>query len=106
MNKLFLLLFITIFFSFSAQANEWKSKNKWKISCGVVDKESLTVNGKVKKYSKKAFSWVNFLGAKFWGLVHQFSEEESTQKNLRVNFSGAGQCIRGRFRRLNFQPCH
>ena len=53
MNKLFLLIILTIFFSFSAQANEWKSKNKWKISCGVVDKESLIVNGKSKKYSKR-----------------------------------------------------
>ena len=28
-NKLFLLFLFTIFFSFSAQANEWKSKNKF-----------------------------------------------------------------------------
>ena len=55
MNKLFLLIILTIFFSFPAQANEWKSKNKWKISCGVVDKESLIVNGKCRKYSKNEF---------------------------------------------------
>ena len=59
MNKLFLLIILTIFFSFSAQANEWKSKNKWKISCGVVDKESLIVNGKSKKYSKNEFKLVD-----------------------------------------------
>ena len=61
MNKLFLLIILTIFFSFSAQANEWKSKNKWKISCGVVDKESLIVNGKSKKYSKKEFKLVDVI---------------------------------------------
>ena len=40
---------------FSVQAKEWKNKNKWKISCGVVNKESLIVNGKSKKYSKNEF---------------------------------------------------
>ena len=59
MNKLFLLFLFTIFFSVSAQANEWKSKNKWKISCGVVDKDSLIVNGKSKKYSKNEFKLVD-----------------------------------------------
>ena len=59
MNKLFLLIILTILFSFSAEANEWKSKNKWKISCGVVDKESLIVNGKSKKYSKNEFKLVD-----------------------------------------------
>ena len=37
-------------------SGEWKIKNKWKISCGIADKESLIVNGKPKtKYSKKEF---------------------------------------------------
>ena len=30
-------------------AGDWKIKNKWKISCGIADKESLVVNGKPKK---------------------------------------------------------
>tara|TARA_Y100000741_G_scaffold48310_1_gene33222 strand:+ start:110 stop:877 length:768 start_codon:yes stop_codon:yes gene_type:complete len=60
--KNFFLLFFTIFlFCTSSQSNEWKTKNKWKISCGVVDKESLIVNGKPKKYSKKEFKLVDVL---------------------------------------------
>ena len=35
-------------------AADWKIKNKWKISCGIVDKESLVINGKPKtNYNKK-----------------------------------------------------
>ena len=51
-------LFIIIFFSLSCHSysDEWKIKNKWKISCGIVDKESLVVNGKPKtSYSKQEF---------------------------------------------------
>ena len=57
--KKILIILISLFLSFSAQANEWKNKNKWKISCGVVDKESLVVNGKNKKYSKNEFKLVD-----------------------------------------------
>ena len=51
-------LFIIIFFSlsFHSYSDEWKIKNKWKISCGIVDKEALIVNGKPKtSYSKQEF---------------------------------------------------
>ena len=61
MNRLFLLLFITIFFSFSAQANEWKSKNKWKISCGVVDKESLIVTNSIENIKSNIKKMVVYL---------------------------------------------
>ena len=57
--KKFLILFVFILFCFPALSAEWKNKNKWKISCGVVDKESLIVNGKGKKYSKKEFKLVD-----------------------------------------------
>tara|TARA_B100000530_G_C15821855_1_gene433842 strand:- start:92 stop:835 length:744 start_codon:yes stop_codon:yes gene_type:complete len=37
-------------------SSEWKIKNKWKVSCGIADKESLVVNGKPKtRYNKKEF---------------------------------------------------
>ena len=40
----------------SSFATDWNVKNKWKISCGIVDKESLVINGKPKtKYNKKEF---------------------------------------------------
>ena len=57
--KKVLLIILSFFIFFSVQANEWKNKNKWRISCGVVDKESLIVNGKSKKYSKKEFKLVD-----------------------------------------------
>ena len=56
MKKLFVVIFL-VFFSFNhGYSDDWKIKNKWKISCGIVDKEALVVNGKPKKsYSKKEF---------------------------------------------------
>ena len=49
MKKLLIpILFIFSTF-FHVVADEWKVKNKWKISCGLVDKEALVVNGKPKK---------------------------------------------------------
>ena len=53
--KKVLLVILSFFLFFSVQAKEWKNKNKWKISCGVVNDESLIVNGKSKKYSKNEF---------------------------------------------------
>ena len=51
---LFLLLFFLCFSKVFSK--EWKYKNKWKISCGIVDKESLIINGKPKtKFNKKEF---------------------------------------------------
>ncbi len=47
----FFLLLIT-----NVKASDWKVKNKWKISCGIVDKESLVINGKPKtRYNKNEF---------------------------------------------------
>ena len=42
--KKVLLVILSFFLFFSVQAKEWKNKNKWKISCGVVNDESLIVN--------------------------------------------------------------
>ena len=49
---------IVVFFSIYtlANADEWKTQNKWKISCGLTDKEALVINGKPKKnYNKNSF---------------------------------------------------
>ena len=49
---------IIVFFSIYtlANADEWKTQNKWKISCGLTDKEALVINGKPKKnYNKNSF---------------------------------------------------
>ncbi len=59
MKKILTIIILILSFSIPAQSNEWKNKNKWKISCGVVDKESLIVNGKSKRYSKNEFKLVD-----------------------------------------------
>ncbi len=48
MKKLLGILVLGLLFSVSSFAADWKVKNKWKISCGIVDKESLVVNSKPK----------------------------------------------------------
>ena len=55
--KNFLIIFCFSFFCFlNSNADEWKVKNKCKVSCGIVDKESLVINGKPKtKYNKNEF---------------------------------------------------
>ena len=49
MKKIIFIFLSIILFNISAIAGEWKNKNKWKVSCGIVDKEALVVNGKSKK---------------------------------------------------------
>tara|TARA_B100001250_G_scaffold90931_1_gene75590 strand:- start:21 stop:767 length:747 start_codon:yes stop_codon:yes gene_type:complete len=54
MKKSLGIVFLALLFSVNSFASDWKFKNKWKISCGIVDKESLVVNGKPKtKFVKK-----------------------------------------------------
>ena len=56
MKKTLFLIVLSFIYSNIAISNDWKVKNKWKVSCGIVDKESLVVNGKPKiKYNKKEF---------------------------------------------------
>ena len=52
-----IIIFLTFFIYFTqANSDEWEIKNKWKVSCGIVDKESLVVNGKpITKFNKKEF---------------------------------------------------
>ena len=53
--KIFLaIIIINLMFIPDLFSADWKIKNKWKISCGIVDKESLVINGKPKtRYNKK-----------------------------------------------------
>ena len=54
MNKIIFLFLSFLLLIADVKASDWKVKNKWKISCGIVDKESLVVNGKPKtKFVKK-----------------------------------------------------
>ena len=56
MKNFFLFFFIFFMFQNFSFSEEWKTKNKWKISCGLVNKEALVINGKPKKsYSKREF---------------------------------------------------
>ena len=60
MKKLLIVTLFIFFTSFHLVADEWKVKNKWKISCGLVDKEALVVNGKPKKsFNKSEFKVQN-----------------------------------------------
>ena len=56
MKKFLTIIFFILFTSTYAAADKWKVQNKWKISCGLVDKEALIVNGKPKKsFNKNEF---------------------------------------------------
>tara|TARA_B100000945_G_C20344602_1_gene579082 strand:+ start:467 stop:1207 length:741 start_codon:yes stop_codon:yes gene_type:complete len=56
MKKILAIIFFCFLLVNHAEADDWKVKNKWKISCGIVDKESLVVNGKPKTiYNKNEF---------------------------------------------------
>ncbi len=62
MKKIIFIFLSIILFNISAIAGEWKNKNKWKVSCGIVDKEALVVNGKSKKsYNKNEFKVKNII---------------------------------------------
>ena len=49
MKNFFLYVFLIIFSNNFSYGEEWKIQNKWKISCGLVNKEALVVNGEPKK---------------------------------------------------------
>ena len=60
MKKIIILLSLYFFYFSLVNSEEWKIKNKWKVSCGIVDEESLVVNGKpIKKFNKKEFKLEN-----------------------------------------------
>ena len=56
MKKLFITTILFFLFNNFSIADEWKIQNKWKISCGLTDKEALVINGKPKNsYNKNSF---------------------------------------------------
>ena len=56
MKKFLAILLLSLLCCTIGNSSEWKIKNKWKVSCGIADKESLVVNGKPKtRYNKKEF---------------------------------------------------
>jgi len=55
-KKFLAILLLSLLCCTIGNSSEWKIKNKWKVSCGIADKESLVVNGKPKtRYNKKEF---------------------------------------------------
>ena len=48
MKKILSILLLYFLLISSLNAADWEIKNKWKVSCGIVDNESLVVNGKPK----------------------------------------------------------
>ena len=62
MKKIIILISLYFFYFSPLHSEEWKIKNKWKVSCGIVDEESLVVNGKpIKKFNKKEFKLENVI---------------------------------------------
>tara|TARA_Y100001970_G_C14135753_1_gene804165 strand:+ start:668 stop:1414 length:747 start_codon:yes stop_codon:yes gene_type:complete len=60
MKKIIIFLVLFIFYFTVGFSKEWKQKNKWKISCGIVDKESLVINGKPRiRFNKNEFKLKN-----------------------------------------------
>ena len=56
MKKILAIIFFSLLMTNNVKADDWKIKNKWKISCGIADKESLVINGKPKtRYNKNEF---------------------------------------------------
>jgi len=56
MKKILAIIFFSLLMTNNVKADDWKIKNKWKISCGITDKESLVINGKPKtRYNKNEF---------------------------------------------------
>ena len=56
MKKISTIIITLLLIPSISYANEWKFQNKWKISCGLTDKEALVINGKPKKsYNKNSF---------------------------------------------------
>ncbi len=48
MKKILVIIFFCLSLINHAQADNWKVKNKWKVSCGIVDKDSLGGKWKTK----------------------------------------------------------
>ena len=60
MKKFILIFFFINCSNNSSYSDEWNLINKWKISCGIVDKEALKINGKPKKsFNKNEFKVEN-----------------------------------------------
>ena len=56
MKKILIIIIAPLMIFNVVNAEEWKILNKWKISCGLTDKEALVINGKPKKtYNKNSF---------------------------------------------------
>ena len=94
MKKILTIIILILSFSIPAQSNEWKNKNKWKISCGVVDKESLIVNGKSKRYSKNEFK-LDLNKAKYFA-GHSLGEYSALSCAGYLNFSDTLKILRVR----------
>ena len=79
MKKIILIFVFIISSSNHSYSDEWKLVNKWKISCGIVDKEALKINGKPKKsFNKNEFKVENAT----FKLDKETSENASQTKDL------------------------
>ena len=89
MNKILTILIVYFSMWCNAYTDEWKVKNKWKVSCGIVDNESLVVNGKQKtKYNKKEFKLESVIFKLDKGEIGSCSTDKKPVDNGRYQYSG------------------
>ena len=89
MKKLLVITVMSFLFSMNSFAADWKSKNKWKISCGIVDKESLVINEKpITKYNKKEFKLESVVFKLDKGQIGNCSTDKKPVDNGRYEYSG------------------
>ena len=95
MRFLFTFFFIIFMFQSVSFSQEWRIKNKWKISCGLVNKEALVINGKPKKtYSKNEF--------KVDSAIFKLNKGDIGNVNLIRNQQGGTNTLADRRLHINF----
>ena len=89
MKTKIMTLFVFFMCSSLGYSNEWKVKNKWQISCGIVDNESLVINGKPKiKYNKKEFKLESVIFKLDKGDIGKCITDTRPVDNGRFEYSG------------------
>ena len=89
MKKILGVVVLGLLFSLNSFAADWKVKNKWMVSCGITDKESLVINGKPKtKYNKKEFKLESVIFKLDKGEIGNCSTDKKPVDNGRYQYSG------------------
>ena len=89
MHKILTVTFLSFFCFLNSIADEWEIKNKWMVSCGIADDESLIINGKPKiRYNKKEFNLESVVFKLDKGQIGSCSTDKRPVDNGRYEYSG------------------